>query len=83
MPGKETKSQEIEPMGLMGSGAQLRSGCNGLLTAHMCKSLSNKPWLQHWFKPEIYGSLVKFPGLGYSTSTSAAWSDCNIACPCG
>lgn len=43
MPGKETKSQEMEPMGQMGSGAQLRSECNGLLTAHMCKSLSNKP----------------------------------------
>ncbi len=76
MARKETKSQEIELMELMGPGAQLRYRCNGLHTAHMCKSLSNKPWLQHWFKPEIYCSLVKFPGLGYSTSTSAAWSDC-------
>ncbi len=76
MARKETKSQKIELMELMGPGAQLRYRCNGLHTAHMCKSLSYKPWLQHWFKPEIYCSLVKFPGLGYSTSTSAAWSDC-------
>lgn len=37
MAGKETKSQEMELMGLMGSGAQLRSRFNGL---HTCANLS-------------------------------------------